>query len=217
MDRFSPAIEAVSRRWTRCPRTPQIAVLLCIDARSPLHEDAPAYPRLLSVLQQARRARGRAGEEPPAVRAPGRTAAVPAGHGRVRRLPPPEARGSREADQKDPSPLPLPRMQESPPTARHPREEVRARGGAQVIPKPTSRFLRVKCEDCGNEQIVFDRAASTVLCQVCGATGAKPTGGKAAVRGEMLGVLEQAPRRRRPGRRTSGPTRANSSSAPWRT
>src|SRR5207244_3192902 len=57
-------------------------------------------------------------------------------------------------------------------------------------PKPTSRFLRVKCEDCGNEQIVFDRAASTVLCQVCGATVAKPTGGKAVVRGEILGVLE---------------------------
>ena len=50
-----------------------------------------------------------------------------------------------------------------------------------MIPKPTSRFLRVKCEDCGNEQIVFDRAASTVLCQVCGATVAKPTGGKAVV------------------------------------
>src|SRR3989442_6106372 len=69
MDRFSPTAEAVSTRWTRRPRNPQIAVILCIDARSPLHEDAPAYPRLLSVLQQACRARGRAGEEPPAVRA----------------------------------------------------------------------------------------------------------------------------------------------------
>jgi len=59
-----------------------------------------------------------------------------------------------------------------------------------VIPKPESEFLRVKCEDRGNEQIVFDRAASVVLCQVCGATLAKPTGGKAAIRGEVLGVLE---------------------------
>jgi small subunit ribosomal protein S27e len=59
-----------------------------------------------------------------------------------------------------------------------------------VIPKPSSQFLRVKCEDCGNVQIVFDRAASVVLCQVCGATLAKPTGGKAAIRGEVLGVLE---------------------------
>ena len=59
-----------------------------------------------------------------------------------------------------------------------------------MIPKPESQFLRVKCEDCGNTQIVFDRAASVVLCQVCGATLAKPTGGKAAIRGEVLGVLE---------------------------
>jgi len=29
-----------------------------------------------------------------------------------------------------------------------------------------------------------------VLCPVCGATVAKPTGGKAAIRGEVLGVLE---------------------------
>src|SRR5437899_3821320 len=93
-------------RGPRRPRNPQIAVLLCIDARSPLHEDAPAYPRLLSVLQRAPRARSRAGEEPPAVRAPGRAAAVPTRHGRVRRLPPPEARRTREADEEDPSPLP---------------------------------------------------------------------------------------------------------------
>src|SRR3989449_8934774 len=145
-------------RGPRRPRNPQIAVLLCIDARSTRHEDAPAYPRLLSVLQQRCRARGRTGEEPPAVLTPGGPESVPEGHRRVRRLPPSEARGSREADEEDPSPLPLPGMQEGPPTARHPRQEVRARGGAQVIPKPTSRFLRVKCEDCGNEQIVFDRA-----------------------------------------------------------
>src|SRR5206468_11770191 len=125
MDRFSLAAEAVSTRWTWRPRNPQIAVLLCIDARSPLHEDASAYPRLLSVLQQARRARGRAGEEPPAVGTPGGPAAVPAGHGRIRRLPPPEARGTREADEEDPSPLPMPGMPQGPPAARHPREEVR--------------------------------------------------------------------------------------------
>src|SRR5213594_2179851 len=91
MDRFSLAAEAVSTRRTRRPRNPQIAVLLCIDARSPLHEDAPAYSRLLSLLQQARRARSRAGQEPPAVRTPGRAAAGPTRDGRLRRLPPPEA------------------------------------------------------------------------------------------------------------------------------
>ncbi len=59
-----------------------------------------------------------------------------------------------------------------------------------MIPRPTSKFLRVKCEDCGNEQVVFDRPSNVVLCQVCGRTLAKPTGGKAAIRGEILGAVE---------------------------
>src|SRR2546427_1173235 len=101
MDRFSLAAEAVSTRWTWRPRNPQIAVLLCIDARSPLHEDASAYPRLLSVLQQARRARGRASEESPAVRAPGGPAAGPAGLGPGRRAsPPPSPRGAESPPKK---------------------------------------------------------------------------------------------------------------------
>ena len=58
-----------------------------------------------------------------------------------------------------------------------------------MIPTPRSKFLRVKCEDCSNEQIVFDRAATVVNCQVCGATLARPTGGKAAIRGEVVGVV----------------------------
>ncbi len=59
-----------------------------------------------------------------------------------------------------------------------------------MIPRPSSRFLRVKCADCGNEQVVFDRPSNVVLCQVCGATLARPTGGKAAIRGEILGAVE---------------------------
>ena len=59
-----------------------------------------------------------------------------------------------------------------------------------MIPRPNSKFLRVKCEDCGNEQVVFDRPSSVVVCQVCGATLATPTGGKAAIRGEILGAVE---------------------------
>lgn len=58
-----------------------------------------------------------------------------------------------------------------------------------MIPKPRSRFLRVRCPDCGNEQVVFDRPATTVACLVCGATLAKPTGGTAKLRGEVTGVV----------------------------
>ncbi len=59
-----------------------------------------------------------------------------------------------------------------------------------MIPKPRGRFLKVKCEDCGGEQIVFDRAASVVACLVCGATLARPTGGVADIEGEVLGAVE---------------------------
>src|SRR3989441_9512705 len=115
MDRLLLLAEAVSTRWTRVPRNPQIAVLLCIDARSPLHEDAPAYPRLLSVLQQARRARGRAGEEPPAVRAPGGPAAVSAGGGPGRRGSPPPSPGGGGARRERPPPPSPPGEAKRPP------------------------------------------------------------------------------------------------------
>lgn len=59
-----------------------------------------------------------------------------------------------------------------------------------MIPQPRSNFLKVKCKDCSNEQIVFDRAATTVACLVCGATLAKSTGGLASVRGEVLGTVK---------------------------
>lgn len=58
-----------------------------------------------------------------------------------------------------------------------------------MIPTPRSQFLRVKCADCSNEQVVFDRPSSDVNCQVCGATLVRPTGGKGAVRGEVVGVV----------------------------
>ncbi|MBI4416458.1 MAG: 30S ribosomal protein S27e [Euryarchaeota archaeon] len=59
-----------------------------------------------------------------------------------------------------------------------------------MIPTPRGRFLRIKCEDCGGEQIIFDRAATVVACLVCGATLARPTGGKVAIEGEVLGAVE---------------------------
>lgn len=59
-----------------------------------------------------------------------------------------------------------------------------------MIPEPRSKFLKVKCMDCGNEQIVFDRAATSVACLVCGTTLAKPTGGLANIRGEVVGTVK---------------------------
>ncbi len=52
-----------------------------------------------------------------------------------------------------------------------------------------ARFLRVKCKDCPNEQIVFERASTIVTCQVCGTVISEPVGGKSLIRGEVLGVV----------------------------
>jgi small subunit ribosomal protein S27e len=60
----------------------------------------------------------------------------------------------------------------------------------KVLPKPRSKFLRVKCPDCGNEQTVFSHATNPVHCNVCGAILAKPTGGKAEVKGEIIAILD---------------------------
>ena len=56
----------------------------------------------------------------------------------------------------------------------------------EPIPMPRSRFLRVQCPKCGNEQIVFDRASTVVRCHICQAILAKPTGGKAEIYGKIV-------------------------------
>lgn len=55
---------------------------------------------------------------------------------------------------------------------------------------PKSKFLEVKCKDCENTQVVFNKASTQVNCQVCGATLANPSGGKAIINATITGVLE---------------------------
>jgi len=57
--------------------------------------------------------------------------------------------------------------------------------GEQTI----SRFLKVKCNDCENEQIIFGSASTTVKCLVCGRTLVEPRGGKATIKTRILEVL----------------------------
>lgn len=58
-----------------------------------------------------------------------------------------------------------------------------------LIPKSGSNFLKVKCTKCGNEQVVFDRAAVQVKCNVCEDVLLEPQGGKAKIKGEVTQVL----------------------------
>ncbi|HII17223.1 TPA: 30S ribosomal protein S27e [Candidatus Woesearchaeota archaeon] len=56
--------------------------------------------------------------------------------------------------------------------------------------EPTSKFIKVRCPKCKNEQITFGKAAKVVHCLVCGKTLVEPTGGKSKVKARILEVLE---------------------------
>ncbi|GAG73172.1 unnamed protein product [marine sediment metagenome] len=58
-----------------------------------------------------------------------------------------------------------------------------------LIPYPKSRFLRVKCLNCGNQQIIFGCSATDVECLVCGKILLQSTGGKARILTKILEVL----------------------------
>jgi len=58
------------------------------------------------------------------------------------------------------------------------------------IREPTSKFIKVRCPKCKNEQIIFGKASSEVVCLVCGKVLAEPTGGKSKVKARILEVLE---------------------------
>lgn len=59
-----------------------------------------------------------------------------------------------------------------------------------LIPKPKSYFLRVRCPDCDNEQLVFSHPTNKVKCNICGTNLATPTGGKGEFKGEITAELE---------------------------
>jgi small subunit ribosomal protein S27e len=54
----------------------------------------------------------------------------------------------------------------------------------------SSKFVKVKCNDCENVQIIFAQASTVVKCLVCGRTLAEPTGGKAEIKTQVVEVLE---------------------------
>ncbi len=56
--------------------------------------------------------------------------------------------------------------------------------------KRRSKFLRVKCTDCDNEQLVYSHASTLVRCQVCSKTLVVPRGGEAEVKTTILGTVE---------------------------
>ncbi|MBW2985239.1 30S ribosomal protein S27e [Candidatus Woesearchaeota archaeon] len=55
--------------------------------------------------------------------------------------------------------------------------------------EPISKFIRVRCPKCKNEQIIFGKVSTTVECLVCSKVLAEPTGGKSRVKSKILEVL----------------------------
>ena len=54
----------------------------------------------------------------------------------------------------------------------------------------SSKFIKVRCEKCKNEQVLFGNASTAIECLVCKKELAFPTGGKAKIVGRVLEVLE---------------------------
>lgn len=58
---------------------------------------------------------------------------------------------------------------------------------------PTSKFIKVRCSKCKNEQIIFGKISTKVECLICGKNSkplAEPTGGNSKVMARILEVLE---------------------------
>jgi len=53
-----------------------------------------------------------------------------------------------------------------------------------------SKFIKVRCAKCKNEQVIFGNASQVVPCLVCSKELAYPTGGKAKISARVLEVLE---------------------------
>ena len=56
--------------------------------------------------------------------------------------------------------------------------------------KSESKFIKVRCKDCENEQVLFNKASTPVSCHISGSKLAIHAGGKAKIKGEILEIIE---------------------------
>ena len=60
----------------------------------------------------------------------------------------------------------------------------------QKLRETTSKYVKIRCPKCKNEEIMFGKASSDVKCLVCGKDLAESTGGKSKIKARILEVLE---------------------------
>lgn len=57
------------------------------------------------------------------------------------------------------------------------------------VKETRSKFIKVRCPKCKNEQIIFGKSDSIVKCLVCDKILSEPTGGKGKIKARILEVL----------------------------
>jgi len=58
------------------------------------------------------------------------------------------------------------------------------------IPEPSSKFQKMKCSECGEEQIVYSHTTTMIKCNSCGNPIAEPTGSKAKLFGKVSETIQ---------------------------
>ena len=59
-----------------------------------------------------------------------------------------------------------------------------------MLKETSSKFIKIRCPKCKNEQVMFGKASTMVKCLVCDKILAEPTGGKSRVKARVLEVLQ---------------------------
>ncbi|MCC6003189.1 MAG: 30S ribosomal protein S27e [Thermofilum sp.] len=58
-----------------------------------------------------------------------------------------------------------------------------------LIPQPSTRFIKIRCTDCGTQIVTYSHASIKVKCPKCGKILVEPTGGRALIVAEIVEVL----------------------------
>lgn len=59
-----------------------------------------------------------------------------------------------------------------------------------LLKKKKQKFLKVKCNSCGNEQTIYGAASSDVKCLVCGQVLAESTASRIVLKGKLLKEMD---------------------------
>ncbi len=59
-----------------------------------------------------------------------------------------------------------------------------------MIPKPRSNFVKIECESCQNNMILYTYSTKTIQCNSCNAELVINTGGHAKILGKIIETMD---------------------------